>query len=160
MPRLGVTKKKKSSRVTERSQLKKELKRVTEQLESRDREQTATSEILRVIASSPKDVQPVLDVVAENAARLCDATNAVIMRVVGEGFERVARYGDAPVEIPSRVEPQLVEPFWTGELFMWMTSWHRSIRSIQMQSSYSRKIRAEPSLRHLCYERKLLLGRF
>src|SRR6185312_14482889 len=59
----------------------------------------ATSEILRVIASSPTDVQPVLDVVAENAARLCDANNAVIMRVVGDGFQRVAQYGDAPVPL-------------------------------------------------------------
>ena len=65
MARLGVSKKKKSPRATELSQLKKELKRVTEQLESRDREQTATSEILRVIASSPTDLQAVLDVVAE-----------------------------------------------------------------------------------------------
>jgi hypothetical protein len=40
MARLGVSKKKKSPRATELSQLKKEVQRLTEQLESRDREQT------------------------------------------------------------------------------------------------------------------------
>ena len=50
----------------ENVRLFKELKESLEQ-------QTATSEILGVIASSPTDIQPVLDVVAENAARLCDA---------------------------------------------------------------------------------------
>src|SRR5262249_42561762 len=60
-------------------------------------QQPATSEILGVIASSPTDIQPVLDVIAENAARLCDASDALIFRVNGNFHERVARYGLMPV---------------------------------------------------------------
>ena len=77
--------------------------RLFKELEARNRDltealeqQTATSEILRVIASSPTDVQPVLDVVAENAARLCDATDAVIHRIDGDRLRSGARYGLLP----------------------------------------------------------------
>ena len=56
-------------------------------------QQTATSEILRVIASSPTDLQPVLDVVAENAAKLCEATDSSILRVDGEKLRLAASYG-------------------------------------------------------------------
>ena len=57
-------------------------------------QQTATSAILRVISSSPTDVQPVLDAVAENAARLCDAEDVSILEEDGEVF-RVAVYRGA-----------------------------------------------------------------
>jgi len=68
-------------------------RQLTESLE----QQTATSEILGVIASSPTNLQPVLDVVVENAARLCDSTDAVIFRVIGDNHQRVAKYGSMPV---------------------------------------------------------------
>jgi transcriptional regulator with GAF, ATPase, and Fis domain len=60
-------------------------------------QQTATSEILGVIASSPTDIQPVLDVVAENAARLCDASNAGIWRTDGVNCWPVVFRGPIPV---------------------------------------------------------------
>src|SRR5262245_21471171 len=85
--------------------------RLFQELKESLEQQTATSEILGVIASSPTAIQPVLDVVAENAARLCDATDAAIIRVEGESLKTVANYGslsaasDPPfdrVSIPAR----------------------------------------------------------
>jgi len=63
-------------------------------------QQTATSEILRVIASSPTDLQPVMDAVAENAARLCGATDATIRRIEGDTLRLVARFGSIPLGAP------------------------------------------------------------
>jgi signal transduction histidine kinase/putative methionine-R-sulfoxide reductase with GAF domain len=53
-------------------------------------QQTATSEILRVISSSPTDLQPVLDTVAERAASLCGAFDGGIFRVDGARLRLVA----------------------------------------------------------------------
>jgi len=66
-------------------------------------QQTATGEILQVIASSPTDVQPVLDVVVENAARLCEAKDATIALVEGDVLQQVAIFGSIPVPTPTRV---------------------------------------------------------
>jgi signal transduction histidine kinase/putative methionine-R-sulfoxide reductase with GAF domain/HAMP domain-containing protein len=59
---------------------------LTEALE----QQTATSEILRVISSSPTELQPVFDAIAHNAVRLCDATYSVIGRYDGQLLHLVA----------------------------------------------------------------------
>ena len=66
-------------------------------------QQTATSEILGVIASSPTDIQPVLDIVAENAARVCDANDAMIRLVEGSMLRRVARHGPIPGSVASEI---------------------------------------------------------
>jgi hypothetical protein len=46
-----------------------------------------------VISSSPTDLQPVFDAVADNAARLCEAPNVIILRVDGDALRRVASVG-------------------------------------------------------------------
>jgi GAF domain-containing protein len=58
--------------------------------------QTATGEILRVIASSPTEVQPVLDAIAESAARVCGATDAHVYRVDGDVLKQWAHFGPIP----------------------------------------------------------------
>jgi signal transduction histidine kinase len=102
----------------ENTRLFQELKDRTAELESSNsqlretlEQQTATSEILGVIASSPTDIQPVLDVVAENAARLCDAKDASIFRLDGEVLKRVAVYGSIPVATTQAFIPRRGSPF-------------------------------------------------
>jgi signal transduction histidine kinase/HAMP domain-containing protein len=88
--------------------------RLFKELESRNRDlgdaleqQTATSEILRVISSSPTDVQPVFDVIVERAVRLCGARFGRVYRYDGQLIHVVARHG---IEGPGRVELQRAFP--------------------------------------------------
>src|SRR5262249_13995792 len=80
----------------ENVRLFKELQERNRDLTEALKQQTATREILRVIASSPTDIQPVLDTVAENAARLCEADDALIRRLDGNVIRLVAHYGRIP----------------------------------------------------------------
>jgi signal transduction histidine kinase len=55
-------------------------------------QQTATSEILRVISGSPTDVQPVFDTIARSAVRLCGARFALVFQLEGEIVHLVSHH--------------------------------------------------------------------
>jgi len=95
------------------SQLQESYANLEQKVEARTRDltealeqQTATSEILRVISSSPTELQPVLDAVAQNAARLCEARDVIILRVDGDVLRIVASAGEFVKVLP----PDLIVP--------------------------------------------------
>ena len=56
--------------------------------------QTATADVLRVISSSPSDLRPVFNALAENAARLCQGFDVYVQLREGNLVRYVAHYGD------------------------------------------------------------------
>ena len=65
--------------------------RVTELIE----QQTAISEVLRAIASSPHDLQPIFDAILDSATRLCRADAGTLRLSEESGLRLVAMRGDA-----------------------------------------------------------------
>src|SRR5439155_22140491 len=80
----------------------------TRALQNSLEQQTAISEILRVISSSPTDVKPVLDAVAERAAHLCEAPTARVLLIDGEVLRPMAQYSTDGVSLPL-VTPTLLK---------------------------------------------------
>ena len=66
-------------------------------------QQSATAEVLRVIASSPSDLQVVLNTVVERAAVLCGADWGLVQQREGDAMMIVARYGARPFQVVAEV---------------------------------------------------------
>ena len=81
---------------------------LTEALE----QQTATSEVLQVISSSPGDLEPVFASMLENAVRICDAKFGAVYRCEGDAFRFVAMHNSSPAfaelttHLPFRPSPK------------------------------------------------------
>jgi class 3 adenylate cyclase len=65
-------------------------------------EQTATSDVLKVISSSPGDLQPVFDAMLEKAARICEATFGNIYRWDGEALHLLGTHNTPPAFAEAR----------------------------------------------------------
>jgi signal transduction histidine kinase len=81
---------------------RREIAQVREHLVEALEQQTATSEVLRIISNSPTEIQPVLYTIGENAARLCAANNAVIFRLENDFLRLAASYGEIPTTSRAR----------------------------------------------------------
>ena len=79
------------------SKLKETIAAQAREIREGAERESATSDILRMIARAPTDLQAVLDSIAERAAKLCDAADAVVWRVDGDVFRAAAHFGPIPM---------------------------------------------------------------
>jgi GAF domain-containing protein len=89
--------------------LEQRLAEALDRLQTSDREraealeqQTATSEILRVISSSPTDYQPVFDAIVRNAGSVCGALDAILWTADGDDLVIRAHHGPMPGDLGAR----------------------------------------------------------
>ena len=95
---------------TKVAQLTRERDEALEQLSEAFEQQTATSEVLKVISSSPDDLQCVFEAMLANATRLCEAKFGVLYRSEGDGFRAVALYGAPLAYVEERRRNPIIRP--------------------------------------------------
>jgi two-component system NtrC family sensor kinase len=92
----------------ENTRLLNELRQRTDDLSEALEQQTGTSEVLRVISSSPGDLEPVFQAMLANATRICEAKFGALWLAEGDGFRAAALHGGSPAFIEAwRREPVL-----------------------------------------------------
>lgn len=87
-----------------------ELRQRTNDLTESLEQQTATSEVLRVISSSQGDLQPVFDALLANATRLCEASYGAMWLREGDGLRAVTHFGAHPKGYLEQLQRATVSP--------------------------------------------------
>ena len=84
--------------------------RLLNELRESLQQQTATSDVLKVISSSPGDLQPVFEAMLENATRICEAKFGNLFLYDGEAFRTAALYGAPPAWAEARRQNPVIRP--------------------------------------------------
>ena len=93
----------------ENARLLNELRQRTDDLTESLEQQTATSEVLKVISSSPGELEPVFQAMLEHATRICEAKFGVIYRCDGDTFSLMSQIG-APSALLELLEHGPIRP--------------------------------------------------
>ena len=94
----------------ENTRLLNELRQRTDDLTESLEQQTATSEVLRVISSSPGELEPVFQAMLENARRICEAEFGVLYRCEGDALRAVAMHSAPQAFVEERRRNPLIRP--------------------------------------------------
>ena len=93
----------------ENTRLLNELRQRTDDLTEALEQQTATAEVLKVISSSPGELNPVFNTMLAKATELCEASYGTLWLRDGDGYRAAAVHGDLP--------PLFVEQWRSGQLY-------------------------------------------
>ena len=94
----------------ENVRLFEEVQARTEELSEALEQQTATSEVLQVISSSPGELDPVFQAMLDNAARICGAKFGVLWLAEGDSFRSVAMHGLSRAHVEEREREPVIRP--------------------------------------------------
>ena len=94
----------------ENARLLNELRQRTDDLTESLEQQTATSEVLQVISSSPGELKPVFEAMLENATRVSGSKFGTMYLCEGEAFRAVAMHGAPPAYVEARMREPVFRP--------------------------------------------------
>jgi len=94
----------------ENTRLLNELRQRTDDLSESLEQQTATSEVLKIISSSPGELEPVFMAMLENAVRICEAKFGTMFLREGDAFRTVALHNAPPAYAELRRRNPIVHP--------------------------------------------------
>ena len=142
----------------ENTRLLNDLRQRTDDLSEALEQQTATSEVLSVISSSPGDLEPVFQAMLANATRLCEAKFGNLLLYDGETFRIAAMHGAPAGWAELRRQEPIIKigpknPLWD----VIRTKQLQHIADIRTQEAYAQREPAFVALADLTFARTFLI---